>query len=179
LVSLDFNLLKKRFFGNSTRYRLYTLINECPGIHFRDVQRRTETATGTLTYNLEYLTKIGMLRTVRDGEYLRFYSFRELPLSEKAILELMRRKSVRHIVLFLLENSSNNDQLSKLLNLSPSTISWHTKKLINAGILGENVLGRKTFYSIRDPELIAEVLIKYKESFIDKLVDRFAEMWDT
>jgi predicted transcriptional regulator len=179
LVS-DLDLFKKRLVINTVKHRVYNLICECPGIHFRDVQRRTATATGTLTYNLDCLVKTGILKTVRDGEYLRYYSCKELSADEKEIIELMRRKSVRHILLFLFENNTNNNEkLSKILDLSPSTISWHIKKLVCAGILKESVVGRKTFYSINNPELIGRVLIQYKESFMDKLVDRFAEMWES
>jgi hypothetical protein len=39
------------------------------------------------------------------------------------------------------------------------------------------VEGRKVFYSVNNQELVSGILIKYKESYLDKLVDRFVEMW--
>jgi DNA-binding transcriptional ArsR family regulator len=61
---------------------------------------------------------------------------------------------------------------------TPSTISWHLKKLIDVSIVNKEVEGRRSFYSVNNPDLIIKVLIKYKESFLDILVDRFIEMWE-
>ena len=124
-------ILAKKLLEVGIRQKLFTLISECPGIHFRDVQRRTESSTGNLTYHLDCLVKAGLLTTVRDGKYLRYYAFIEKSTEEKRILEIARRKTDRHILLLLLQNETNtNEELSKILNLSPSTISWHIKKLI-------------------------------------------------
>jgi predicted transcriptional regulator len=171
-------VLAKKLLEVGIRQKLFTLISECPGIHFRDAQRRTESSTGNLTYHLDSLVKAGLLTTVRDGKYLRYYAFTEKSTEEKRILELARRKTDRHILLLLLENETNtNEELSKILRLSPSTISWHIKKLIETNILCVKTEGRKVFYSVNSPELVSGILVKYKESYMDKLVDRFVEMW--
>ena len=162
-----------------TRQRLFNLVLECPGIHFRDIQRRTESATGNLTYHLDKMVKVGLLEISRDGGYLRYYARKETSVEEKEILELARRKTHRHILLLLLQNETNtNEQLSRTLNLSPSTISWHIKKLVEKNILSVKAEGRKVFYSVNSPELVSRILIKYKESYMDKLVDRFVDMWE-
>jgi predicted transcriptional regulator len=102
-----------------------------------------------------------------------------MSVEQIGILKLARLKTDRHILLFLLQNeTSTNEQLSEILHLSPSTVSWHIKKLVNAHILNASAVGRKIIYSIRDSELVSRVLIKYKESFLDILVDRFVEMWE-
>jgi predicted transcriptional regulator len=172
------SILAKKLLEGETRQKLFTLISECPGIHFRDAQRRTESSTGNLTYHLDCLVKAGLLTTVRDGKYLRYYAFTEKSTEEKRILEMARRKTDRHILLLLLQKETNtNEELSKILNLSPSTISWHIKKLIETNILSVKAEGRKVFYSVNNQELVSGILIKYKESYLDKLVDRFVEMW--
>ncbi|MGA3290226.1 MAG: winged helix-turn-helix transcriptional regulator [Candidatus Bathyarchaeia archaeon] len=171
--------LRNKLLEVGIRQKLFTLISECPGLHFRDVQRRTEAATGNLSYHLEHLVKAGLLETVRDGKYLRYYACNEMSVEQIGILKLARLKTDRHILLFLLQNeTSTNEQLSEILHLSPSTVSWHIKKLVNAHILNASAVGRKIIYSIRDSELVSRVLIKYKESFLDILVDRFVEMWE-
>jgi len=172
-------VLAKRLLEVGIRQKLFTLISECPGIHFRDAQRRTESATGNLTYHLNCLVKAGLLTTVRDGKYLRYYASNGGSYEEKGILDLARRKTDRHILLLILQNETNtNEELSKNLGLSPSTISWHIKKLIETNILSVKTKGRKVFYSVNSKELVSGILIKYKESYMDKLVDRFVEMWE-
>ena len=120
-----------------------------------------------------------MIKTETVGEYLRYYANIQITDEERRILEMVRQKSIRHILLYLLEtNNCNHEHLVKILDIAPSTISWHLKKLIDASIVNKEVGGRKSFYSLNDPELIKKVLIKYKESFLDILVDRFIEMWE-
>ena len=162
------------------RQSLYSLISACPGLHFREIQRRTEVATGQLTYHLDYLAKAGLLRTSSDGEYLRYYAYPEISDEERRVLELVHHKSIRHILLHLLENDvCINEQLTGHLHLSPSTVSWHIKRLVDENIVEKKTSGRESLYSVNDPELIKKVLIKYRETFMDKLVNRFKEMWET
>lgn len=161
------------------RQNLHSLISTCPGLHFREIQRRTEVATGQLTYHLDYLVKAGLLKTSSDGEYLRFYALAEISDEEKKILQLMRRKSVRRIILCLLQNDTcNNEQLTENLHLSPSTVSWHINRLIDENVVNKRIVGRESFYSACDSELVTKVLMKYRRTFMDELVDRFLEMWD-
>ncbi len=161
------------------RKELYTLICASPGLHFREIQRRTESGTGQLDYHLEYLKKAGLVFSEKTGGYLRFYARTEITPDEKRILELLYHKSIRRILLQILENEScNHDALVKKLDISPSTISWHLNKIIDAGAVNKVVDGRKSVYSLADPELVVKVLIQYRESFMDSIVDRFIEMWE-
>jgi len=52
------------------------------------------------------------------------------------------------------------------------------KKLVNSNIVSKEVDGRKSFYYINDVNLVKNVLVKYRESFLDRIVDRFIEMWE-
>jgi predicted transcriptional regulator len=161
------------------RRELYSLICTSPGLHFREIQRRTESGTGQLDYHLEYLKKVGLIFSEKKGEYLRFYAKTEITPEEKRILELLYQKNVRRILLHILENEScNHDGLVKNLDISPSTISWHLNKIIDAGVVDKVVDRRTSIYTVRDPDLVMKVLIQYRESFMDSVVDRFIEMWE-
>jgi predicted transcriptional regulator len=64
--------------------------------------------------------------------------------------------------------------------LSPSTVSWHIKKLEKESVIGFVKNGRKKIYNILiDKNEIINLLITYQETFFDKLVDNVIEMWDT
>lgn len=172
-------VLQKKDLELEIRKNLYSIIVKSPGLHFREIQRRTKMATGQLTYHLNFLQKKSLIKTLSDREYLRYYADMQISDKEKRVLELVRQKSVRHILLYLLEyKNCNHKQLVKSLDLSPSTISWHIKKLVDSKIVNKEVVGRNSFYSINDSELVKKTLVKYKESFLDKLVDKFIEMWE-
>ncbi|MBI4174683.1 MAG: transcriptional regulator, partial [Candidatus Aenigmarchaeota archaeon] len=55
------------------RRQIYNVIVESPGLHFREIQRRTALATGSLDYHIHFLHKNGMIRTERDKNYVRYY----------------------------------------------------------------------------------------------------------
>ena len=168
MEALDLNI--RRF--------LYSLIQEAPGLHFRELQRRTKTATGQLTYHLDYLQKVDLIKTNRSGEFLRFYPS-NLNDERIAILKLVRQKSMRHLVLYLSEkNNCNCEQLVGALHLAPSTISWHLGKLIHSKIVEKKSENKTSVFSIACPQLVKQVLLEYQESFMDKLVDQFIEMWE-
>jgi predicted transcriptional regulator len=161
------------------RHKLYSAIVRYPGLHYREIQRRTGIATGQLTYHLEYLREVHLVKTANDGEYLRYYSNTQISPEERKVLELARQKSVRHILLHLLDNDGcDHNSVVNSLGLSPSTVSWHLKKLLDAGVISKRTEGRRSIFSIVQPELVVVVLMKYKESFLDRLVDQFIDMWD-
>lgn len=72
----------------------------------------------------------------------------------------------------------NNGELSNAIGLAPSTTSWHLNKLLKGQVIAKNKNGRESHFVLNEPELVAELLICYKESFLDTLLDNFAEMWD-
>ncbi|AKB75617.1 Transcriptional regulator, ArsR family [Methanosarcina lacustris Z-7289] len=135
---------------------------------------------GNLQYHLQYLEKKNLIRASNDGDYVRYFiKDRSLSETERKMLYFLRRSGCRHILLQLLNNPDlNNKELSQAVGLSPSTISWNLNKLVKAGIINRKKTGRISQFTIVDPPAVAELLICYKESFLDILVDGFIEMWE-
>ena len=162
-----------------TRRKIYKTIEESPGLHFREIQRRTGMAIGSLQYHLEQLEKKNLIRAQKEIKFIRYYAVRQNLTDDKNLISLLRQDSVRKIVIFLLENKAvNNQKLSKAIGLSPSTTSWHVGKLLSQGVVEKRKRGRKTFFKITNRDEIAGILIGHKKSFLDELVDNFAEVWE-
>lgn len=164
----------------NTRRRIYEQINKSPGIHFRELERRLKLAVGSLQYHLQYLEKKKLIVASNDDDYLRYFvTDKNLSKNERKILSLLRRSSCRHILIQLLNNPDlNNKDLSLAVGLSPSTVSWNLNKLVEAEIIKREKIGRISRFTIVDPSKVTELLISYKESFLDTLVDGFIEMWE-
>jgi DNA-binding transcriptional ArsR family regulator len=62
---------------------------------------------------------------------------------------------------------------------APSTVSWHIKRLKEVVILqiihGEE---RLYLYRLMDRRIATQILLKYEQSFADKIVDNYTEMID-
>ena len=163
-----------------TRRRIYELIKKTPGIHFREIERRLKVAVGNLQYHLQYLEKKNLIKVEKDEEYIRYYP-KGTPLDEtdKKIMSFLRRRTSRRILIYLLNNPyANNKDVSTAVGLSPSTVSWHLSKLVEARVVERKKEGRESFFKVRDAERIVKLLITYKESFLDKLVEGFVEVWE-
>jgi predicted transcriptional regulator len=135
---------------------------------------------GNLQYHLHYLEKHNLIFQLKDGEYVRYF-LKERKTDEhgRNIPCVLRKSGCRHILINLLQNPGmNNKELSEAIGLSPSTISWHLNKLLDAGILKKEKEGRMSNFTVKYPELVAELLISYKESFLDSILDNFIEMWE-
>lgn len=161
------------------RNRIYRVIEKSPGLHFREIQRRTNTAVGSLQYHLEFLGKRHLIRAEREGKFVRYHAVRgKEEEADRKTLGLLRQQSVRRIVLFMLTNKrASNASISRAIGLSPSTTSWHIDKLVSAGLVEKKRRGRKSFFYLTNPNNVAGLLVSYRKSFLDELVDGFAEIW--
>jgi DNA-binding transcriptional ArsR family regulator len=82
--------------------------------------------------------------------------------------------------LFILEHDSCTfNEIIEYTKKAPSTISWHLKRLKDAGIISvlyNTSRCQQRLYKVRDFESLANVLSKYKESFADKIVNNYTEI---
>ena len=162
----------------STRDRIYSTISKNPGLHFREVQRRTEIATGALQYHIDYLQKKHLVRSEKDGKFSRFYAVRGEEVDTE-LMSLLRQESVRRIVLFLMKRRrATLPQISKEVSLSASTTSFHMQKLVQSEMIVQKNYGKKTYFSLKDKDRILELLLTYKKSFLDEVVDNFVDLWE-
>lgn len=159
----------------STRREIYGFLREVPGAHFSEIQRRLDLATGTLQYHLQYLEKRDLLEVKRDGRYTRYYPAMEIDRRHKPILGLLRQATPREIVLDLIEHGpSRLTDMSDRLDLAPSTLSFHLKKLMKEDVVERPERG---VYQVTDREGMLDLLVTYRSSFIDSAVDRIVNLF--
>jgi predicted transcriptional regulator len=175
-----FDEAEKKVLELETRKKVYELVKKFAGIHIREIERKSELSTGSVTYHLNYLSKKGLIEERKDKNNIRYFT-KGFQSENKKLIGLLRQKSIRRILLYLLTNEKcNHEQITKFVKLSPSTVSWHLSKLEQENIIGYVKDGRKKFYNLLiDKNEIINLLITYQETFFDKLVDNVIEMWDT
>ncbi len=161
------------------RRRIYECIEQNPGIHFREIQRRTNTAIGSLDYHLHYLHRHGLIKIEKDRKYVRYFSLTKTWTDEeREVLSLLRQEKIRRILVYVLQKKNANPQdISSALGIQSSTLSWYLKNLSAKGVIRYAKRGRHRFYAVSNPESIMQYLIAHKKSFFDEMVDRFIETW--
>jgi predicted transcriptional regulator len=162
------------------RRKIYKIVKAYAGIHFREIERKSSLATGSVQYHLDYLRKQGLIKLEKEGNNTRYFP-KDFKPENKKIMSFLRQKSVRNIIIYILTNKNcNHEQIVSSVKLSPSTVSWHLKKLETSNIIGFLKKGRKTHYNMLiDKNEVMNLLITYQESFVDSIVDNIVEMWDS
>jgi predicted transcriptional regulator len=159
---------------------IYSYIYENPGIRYRELIRLARTTNGVLSYYLGKLEKRGEIRVERlsNNRVTRYFIF-NIPKKDSDIISYIRSKVIRKIVYFVLKNEfCTFNEIVDHIGKAPSTVSWHMKKLKEAGILDTNLGNDHFLYSIADKEMISRILLEYKESFTDRVIENYADMID-
>ena len=163
---------------NDIQSKLLQNIGENPGIRYRELLRLTHLANGVLTYHLALLQKLDQVKVERNKSKMTRYYPNNISTVETGIIGYIRNHATRQIVLLLLERDlCSFDEIVEHTKKAPSTISWHLKRLKEAGIVSVQ-RRRYQFYKVTNKEVVAEVLYKYRQSFIDKVVENYTEIMD-
>lgn len=147
-------------------------------MYLREIEKELGLAVGVLDYHLNYLTREGLLSTEEEGNKIRYFVAEDISYGDKAVIALLRQKVPRRIVVHLMLNPDIHfKDVQEQFQISKSTLSFHMKKLTEAGVVTATKEGRSISYRVEDPEMVARILLTYKASFLDSVVDRFAETW--
>lgn len=162
----------------SNRRLLYQLILKSPGVHLRELQRVSGLSTGVLTYHLRYLEKKELICSQSNGYWKRYFVRAEVPYFDRRLLPLIKLTTVRHIVIFLLSHQSATfQQILSNFKFTKGALSFHLKKLVRSGIVRCIQTGRKKYYMITDKDMVVNLLLTYRATLSDTLVDKFVDMW--
>ena len=160
------------------RRRIHQEVTLNPGLHYRELQRRLGMVPGLLDYHLAYLEERELIVSRREDNYTRYYPSNRIRESQKAALNVLRQDIPRAVVIYLLMNpGATHKDILATLDVTGATLSYHMKKLVKAGVVEAVKEGRTTRNRVLDEDGVAELLITYKKSFVDNLVDSFAAFW--
>ncbi|MFH1643538.1 MAG: winged helix-turn-helix transcriptional regulator [Patescibacteria group bacterium] len=175
----EYSSQKDKILELEKRRKIYNLVKKYVGCHFRDLERKSKLPASSIKYHLNYLARHELITEEKEGNNLRYFP-KEFNTDNKVLLSLLRQESIRKILIFLLDNENNShEDIVRFVGLSPSTVSWHLKKLENKKIVTSIKNGRATNYRLLiDKKDVMNLLVTYQESFLDSLVNKVVEMWD-
>lgn len=170
-------MFKEEILENENRRKIYEVIDDSPGIHLRELQRVLNMPLTTLEYHLSYMARKKIIYSERDTHYKRYYA-KTLDVDDKKVLSALRQKRMREIVLLVLSKGKAKYQfMADYLKVPHSTLSFYLKYLVDHGILVKDKIGYETIYTVKDEDKVLKVLVAYKASFLDKLIDKTLAMW--
>lgn len=150
----------------STQERVLAFITAHPGIHLRKISRDLGLAIGDTQYQLSRLEKSGSIKSFRRGLYRFFFPADLFGERQGVIISVISQETPRELLLSILSKpGSSQEELSASLRLSPPTISWHMKRLLELGLVVRVQQGRHaTYRPVSDSFEIAEFVRNYHPS---------------
>lgn len=163
----------------STRESIFNLIENNPGIHFREIQRKSGLAVGQVEYHLYQLEKEQKIVTREDGKVKRYFCIRNSSYSERQLIFYLRSSNSREV----LQKLAHNEMLplQALTRVRKSKIEKRKiaiERMVKDGILEYVDIRGVENLRIKDLSTVLEVARRYRESFLDTLSDNFISMLD-
>ena len=167
-----------------TRSHIRDCVTHNPGIHFNEITRTLDIATGQTQYHLRKLLSEGLLTSEeicgRTHYYPPTYS-----RWERGAIALLRRETTRELVLLLLEADDNRlppAEMTDRLELARSTVEWHLSNLVEHDVLAKRTTeiqnGEQLIVELADPDDVYRLLREIEPRLSDRLADRFTRFTD-
>ncbi len=132
------------------RLRIYDTIKTNPGIQFSELSRETGINRGTLRYHLAILRMTGKISELSTGSDIRYFeNSGKFSETEQKVLKSLRNETERTILERLIDNpATTRGDLEKILGISGSSVTWHTNRLRDTGMLTVSRIGKTTRYAL-------------------------------
>jgi predicted transcriptional regulator len=163
--------------GLSRRKVIYDHISECPGTYLREMEKTLSLSVGDLQYHLQQLEKAELISSQDDGRRKHYFA-RDVSVPDREILSVIQLRTPRKIVVFLLlhPDSSFKEILAEF-PFTKGALSFHLKKLTQAGIITSLRREKELTYRVKDDLRISQILVTYQSGFLDEVVDGFVNLW--
>ena len=133
---------------------------------------------GTLRHHLDYLEKMDLIVSKRENNLRIYFASGEMGSRDKKITSLLQQKRFRDIIVVVLTRpGAICSEVSDELNLKRSTLSKYIGILEDRKIVYHRRSGREKQLFVSDEKRIVEMLLLYRRSFWDSLVDNVLEIY--
>lgn len=148
-VPLYVRLKKDEVLDNYVRGKIHGYIIANPGDHYNSIRDALELSNGILAHHLHTLEREGIVHSMRDGMYRRFWPANaKLPPEDEGHFNIQKR-----IVTVVRNNPGiSQKEIAEKVGVSSPTVNYHINVLMTARMIRVEKVGRKTeCYVIGDP----------------------------
>jgi predicted transcriptional regulator len=156
--------------------QLQQIIDQNPGIQFREIMRSSGLKNGVLSHYLGKLEKNGIIKVVRGTRQTRFYPPRISEDESKAI-KALRRQTPRDLLLALIKQDGLEfTELVDEVGKSPSTVSLYLSQLVQDELVEIKLENLRKRYYIKTRKVIDQLIEDYRPSLLEKSTSGFEDI---
>ena len=156
--------------------QLQQIIEQNPGIQFRELMRSSGLKNGVLSHYVGKLEKNGIIKVIRGPRQVRFYP-PQITEDESTVIKALRKQTPRDLLLALVkEDGLEFSQLVKEVKKSPSTVSLYLSQLVEDGLVEIRLIDLKKRYHIKARNLIDKLIEDYRPSLLEKPTSGFEDI---
>lgn len=134
--SLFSRLKTPELLNHPTRSAIMQVVQDSPGIHFKELQRRTQLANGTLRHHVRYMSDAGLMSERRQGGFTCYYPGEHIPADTLAAAPVLKSDTARDVLAAIKQRPGTSvAQIARQTGLAGGTIGYHVKRLKDAGLV--------------------------------------------
>jgi len=159
--------------------QIQQIIEQNPGIQFREIMRSSGLKNGVLSHYLGKLEKNGIIKANRGPRQVRFYP-PQITEPESIIIKALRKQTPRDLLLALIENDGSEfSELVKAVKKSPSTVSLYLSQLVDDELVEIKFVHLKKRYHIKARDIIDKLIEDYRPSILEKSTSGFEDIFNS
>ena len=156
--------------------QIQQIIEQNPGIQFREIMRTSGLKNGVLSHYLSKLEKNGIIKVMRGPRQVRFFPPR-ITDEESLIIKALRKQTPRDLLLALItDDGLEFSELVKEVKKSPSTVSLYLSQLVEDGLVEIKITNLKKRYHIKARDLVDKLIEDYKPGMLEKPTSGFEDI---
>ena len=156
--------------------QIQQIIEQNPGIQFREIMRTSGLKNGVLSHYLGKLEKNGIIKVIRGPRQVRFFPPR-ITEDESIVIKALRKQTPRDLLLALItEDGLEFSQLVKRVKKSPSTVSLYLSQLVEDQLIEIKIVNLKKRYHIKAREQVDKLIEDYRPGMLEKPTSGFEDI---
>lgn len=134
---------------NPNRAAIVETVRNRPGIHLKELVRRSEMGHGAVRHHVEMLTELDHLVETRSDGYRCYFAPGEVARNVREAIPLVKADGARRILRVVAETPGLAGQdVAERTDLSTATVNYHLKRLRDAGLVDADRDGRSLSLSV-------------------------------
>jgi predicted transcriptional regulator len=156
--------------------QIQQIIEQNPGIQFREIMRSSGLKNGVLSHYLGKLEKSGIVKVIRGPRQARFYP-PQITEDESIVIKALRKQTPRDLLLALIKDDGLDfSQLVKEVKKSPSTVSLYLSQIVEDGLVEIKLVDLKKRYHIKARDVIDKLIEDYRPGLLEKPTSGFEDI---